>query len=159
MHCNLSCNYHKLHINNKTNVGKSMLWWCTLPSPLVVHVLCKPITTREIRMMGRKDLFVSAGSHWTYLTAETLTLFFRVKTISHKMEAVHDFDYTTKKRRTICFKPMEKVNKKRGLLVEKLLQALSPLLNKSVIKYPIIPSKRQLPEQSFSWKWWDDHLR
>lgn len=23
--CNLSCNYHKLHINNKTNVGKIML--------------------------------------------------------------------------------------------------------------------------------------
>lgn len=45
-----------------------------------------------------------------------------------------------------------------GLLVEKLLQTMSPLLNERVIEYPIIPSERKLPEKSFSWERGDDHL-
>lgn len=52
---------------------------------------------------------------------------------------------------------MEKVW--RGLLVEKLLKALSPLLYEGVIKYPVIPSKGKLPDQRFSWEGWDYHLR
>lgn len=47
---------------------------------------------------------------------------------------------------------------RKGLLVEKLLQTLPPLLNEGVIKYPIIPSKRKLPDESFSWERRDDHL-
>lgn len=47
----------------------------------------------------------------------------------------------------------------KGLLIEKLLQALSPLLDEIFIKYSIISPKWKLPKQSFSWKRWDDHLR
>lgn len=46
-----------------------------------------------------------------------------------------------------------------GLLVEKLLQTLSPLLDERVVKYAIIPSERKLPEKSFSRERWHDHLR
>lgn len=47
----------------------------------------------------------------------------------------------------------------KGLLVEKLLQALPPLLDEIFLKYPIVPPKGKLSEQSFSWERWDDHLR
>ena len=46
-----------------------------------------------------------------------------------------------------------------GLLVEKLLQTLPPLLDERVIKYAIVPSKWKLTEKSFSWERRYDHLR
>lgn len=46
-----------------------------------------------------------------------------------------------------------------GLLVEKLLQTVPPLLDERVIKYAIVSSERKLPEKSFSWERWNDHLR
>lgn len=47
---------------------------------------------------------------------------------------------------------------RRGLLVEELLQALPPLLDEILLKYPVIPPKRKLPEQRFSRERRDDHL-
>lgn len=57
------------------------------------------------------------------------------------------------------FENLELFRGKKNLLVEKLFQALSPLLYKLIIKYPVIASEGELPDQSFSREWWDHHLQ
>lgn len=46
-----------------------------------------------------------------------------------------------------------------NLLVEKLFQALSPLLYELIIKYSVVTSEGELPDQSFSGERWDHHLQ
>lgn len=44
------------------------------------------------------------------------------------------------------------------LLVEKLFQALSSVLDELIIEYPVVASEGELSDQSFSGEGRDDHL-